>query len=338
MKSSVELLNFNNNFNDLTVVNSARVSFNKSKEVIDDSDIRLINYLVKHNHWSPLAHPHATISMPYRLIDYDDLIMQEDILAGLSLYHNVKEDTMEVTGSLWAFLKLAVFLESKTILDICHEHCPISTTAFLNHTTPEHINDFIKDTDVIKINPSNHLHDIFSFRMTTPIYVARQLVKHQQKLVWNEISGRYVKLDIGIERRDVGDWNAPADNVKQGSSPEIVLFPNSAHIPICKPDGLWQYHEMGYNDICKLAKQWYDKNDGCISNEQRRAILPLSTYTSWIWTGTRKAFNRVVDQRTKDNAQQETREVVEIIESNLKLKPWNEVKENNNGYQKNKTS
>lgn len=42
---------------DLTVVNAARVSFSKHKEVFDESDEKLINYLAKHDHWSPFAHP-----------------------------------------------------------------------------------------------------------------------------------------------------------------------------------------------------------------------------------------------------------------------------------------
>ena len=41
---------------DLTVVNSARVSFGKRKAVLDQSDERLIQYLVSHQHWSPFRH------------------------------------------------------------------------------------------------------------------------------------------------------------------------------------------------------------------------------------------------------------------------------------------
>ena len=41
---------------DLTVVNAARVSYGKNKEVMDASDEKLIKYLAKHNHWSPFAH------------------------------------------------------------------------------------------------------------------------------------------------------------------------------------------------------------------------------------------------------------------------------------------
>jgi thymidylate synthase (FAD) len=41
---------------DLTIVNSARVSFGKHKEEIDTRDEKLINYLVKHRHTSTFEH------------------------------------------------------------------------------------------------------------------------------------------------------------------------------------------------------------------------------------------------------------------------------------------
>jgi len=41
---------------DLTVVNSARVSFGIEKEQLDDKDKKLINYLIKHRHTSTLEH------------------------------------------------------------------------------------------------------------------------------------------------------------------------------------------------------------------------------------------------------------------------------------------
>ena len=52
--------------NDLTVVNAARVSLNKHKEVLDESDEKLISYLATHKHWTPFSHPQITfrISMP----------------------------------------------------------------------------------------------------------------------------------------------------------------------------------------------------------------------------------------------------------------------------------
>jgi|TARA_R110001592_G_scaffold58770_6_gene177919 thymidylate synthase (FAD) len=41
---------------DLSVVNSARVSFGKHKEELDDKDKKLIKYLIKHRHTSTLEH------------------------------------------------------------------------------------------------------------------------------------------------------------------------------------------------------------------------------------------------------------------------------------------
>ncbi len=45
---------------DLTIVNSARVSFGKHKEVLDENDERLVNYLVRHRHTSTFEHNLAT--------------------------------------------------------------------------------------------------------------------------------------------------------------------------------------------------------------------------------------------------------------------------------------
>lgn len=56
---------------DLTVVNSARVSFNKESEwdfnpaangnVLKDKDAKLIKYLAAHAHTTPFTHPQITI-------------------------------------------------------------------------------------------------------------------------------------------------------------------------------------------------------------------------------------------------------------------------------------
>ena len=51
---------------DLTVVNAARVSFNKESTEFNDMDARLVNYLAKHDHVSPFFHPQLRfrIKMP----------------------------------------------------------------------------------------------------------------------------------------------------------------------------------------------------------------------------------------------------------------------------------
>jgi thymidylate synthase (FAD) len=60
--------------NDLTVVNSARVSFNKESDwdsephwsgarehKLGEKDQKLVGYLAKHGHWTPFAHPQITL-------------------------------------------------------------------------------------------------------------------------------------------------------------------------------------------------------------------------------------------------------------------------------------
>src|SRR6185436_7390022 len=61
---------------DLTVVNAARVSFNKESSyempelynkvgmfsfVLKEADVKLINYLSKNGHWTPFSHPQITV-------------------------------------------------------------------------------------------------------------------------------------------------------------------------------------------------------------------------------------------------------------------------------------
>lgn len=60
---------------DLSVVNAARVSFDKTSDwdwidddlggypVLKDADARLIRYLARHNHWTPFAHTSVTLRM-----------------------------------------------------------------------------------------------------------------------------------------------------------------------------------------------------------------------------------------------------------------------------------
>lgn len=50
-KSKIELIDYLGN--DLSIVNDARASFEKSSDYLNDQDIKLINYLIKHEHTSP---------------------------------------------------------------------------------------------------------------------------------------------------------------------------------------------------------------------------------------------------------------------------------------------
>lgn len=50
-------IDFQDLFGDeLTIVNCARVSFGKHKEIFDENDEKLIKYLINHHHYSPFRH------------------------------------------------------------------------------------------------------------------------------------------------------------------------------------------------------------------------------------------------------------------------------------------
>ena len=81
----------------------------------------------------------------------------------------------------------------------------------------------LKDSDARLIKylaKHNHwspfAHASLQFRIKAPIFVARQLVKHQVGLVWNEISRRYVDSEPEFYVPKV--WRKrPPDSIKQGS-------------------------------------------------------------------------------------------------------------------------
>ena len=84
----------------------------------------------------------------------------------------------------------------------------------------------ISDEKLIKyLAEHNHwspfAHASLQFRIKAPIFVARQLVKHQVGLVWNEVSRRYVDFPPELYKPET--WRGRPKNSKQGSDGEIKL-------------------------------------------------------------------------------------------------------------------
>ena len=181
---------------DLSVVNAARVSYAKTKEVFDDKDEKLIKYLAEHEHWSPFAHANL------------------------------------------------------------------------------------------------------QFRIKAPVFVARQLVKHQVGLVWNEVSRRYV--DDKPELFHPESWRGRPKNSKQGSSGELELDTITKH-----------RYEIAMLECINVYNSLLQKN---VAPEQARMVLPQSMMTEWYWSGTVYAFARVCNLRCKPDTQQETQEVANEID------------------------
>jgi thymidylate synthase (FAD) len=138
-------------------------------------------------------------------------------------------------------------------------------------------------------------HTSIKFRVTMPIYVARQLAKHQVGGVVNEISRRYVStapvLDVPTK------WRKAAENVKQGSSDELVNV-DQEHINQLMDQCLATYDYLIESGVCP---------------EQARAVIPICSETTWIWTGSVAFFARVCKLRLDPHAQKETRDVAQEI-------------------------
>lgn len=146
-------------------------------------------------------------------------------------------------------------------------------------------------------------HTSVQLRVKAPIFVARQLVKHQVGGVWNEVSRRYV--DSEPEFWFPEHWRGrPEGSIKQGSSGFVEVVPSSSSY-----GGFWlPYHVM---ELC--LDQYLNMLQQGVAPEQARMVLPQNMMTEWIWTGSLMFWCRVCRERLAPGAQVETREVAEQI-------------------------
>ena len=138
-------------------------------------------------------------------------------------------------------------------------------------------------------------HASLQFRIKAPIFVARQLVKHQVGLVWNEVSRRYVDFPPELYKPET--WRGRPKNSKQGSDGEIKLDQTIEY----SMESAMESCLITYNTL--LAKG--------VAPEQARMVLPQSMMTEWYWSGTLYAFSRVCNLRCKPDTQKETRDVAD---------------------------
>lgn len=146
-------------------------------------------------------------------------------------------------------------------------------------------------------------HPQVTFRMTAPIFVARQAFKHKVGFTENEISRRYV--DDTPEFFMPKEWRGKPENAKQGSSGEIIKVFNSE----C---GQRAYRSVTADTerLYALAESLYsDMIASGVAPEQARMVLPQAMYTSWYWTGSLAAWARFYRLRTDSHAQSEIQEL-----------------------------
>ena len=146
-------------------------------------------------------------------------------------------------------------------------------------------------------------HNSITVRCKAPIFLARQLGKHQVGMSWNEVSRRYVDKDF--EFFDVKElWRKrPEESIKQGSG-ELV----EEHIA-------YKLDDM-YSNLVSTCKAMYDAFISAgVAPEQARMLLPQSMMTEFVWTGSLMAFAHVYNLRKDSHAQKEAQDFATALDA-----------------------
>jgi thymidylate synthase (FAD) len=132
-------------------------------------------------------------------------------------------------------------------------------------------------------------HNQLSFRIKCPIFVARQWMRHRMNS-YNEISYRYVKAPLEFFTPKY--WRYQDNKNKQGS---IGEFNNNNLTNI--------YKEL----IEKSIKTYEYLLENGVSREQARGVLPVTTYTEFIYTTNLHSLMHFLKLRLHEHAQLEIR-------------------------------
>lgn len=144
--------------------------------------------------------------------------------------------------------------------------------------------------------PFRHPH--VTLRCQAPIYIARQLGKHQVGMEWSEISRRYVdhsfEFDIPEEIR-----SRPVGGIKQGSG---GIHEDSDSIIDMIDEWTNQAHER-YEQLIEWG----------VAPEQARMVLPQNMVVTWVWTGSLLAFHHMWKLRFDGHAQKEAQDFASAV-------------------------
>ena len=140
-------------------------------------------------------------------------------------------------------------------------------------------------------------HCFASFHIKAPIFVARQLGKHEY-LRMNEVSRRYVDSEPEFYVPDV--WRGRSKDKKQGSDGVVELFyDDESYLGEAQATAISMYQHL-----LKVG----------VAPEMARMVLPQSMYTEWYWSGSMDAFANMCNLRLKEDTQYETRLVAQQID------------------------
>ena len=148
-------------------------------------------------------------------------------------------------------------------------------------------------------------HPQIQYRITCPIFVERQLFKHQVGLTANSISGRYVDFEDNYYKID--NFRIQSKSSKQGSGEDLQPFYNYEAQRI--QNLVIDYCSNAYKELLELG----------VAKEQARTILPLNLETTFIWTGSLLAYINLFKLRITRDTQVETMTLCMDMLQELKL-------------------
>ena len=153
-------------------------------------------------------------------------------------------------------------------------------------------------------------HCFASFKVTAPIFVARQLVKHKF-LRWNEISRRYVNTKPNWYRPSISDpdtaiWRSQAKDKKQGSG-DVIQDESTQSLATFRLSEVISEAMSAYERLLEMG----------ICEEQARMVLPICHLTEWFWSGSLDAFADMCRLRCAGDAQVETKMISDQISDHM---------------------
>jgi thymidylate synthase (FAD) len=341
----VELLDRNMVDSDIGVVNAARCSFEKescyewyctegnslNEKRLKQEDAKLIRYLAKNKHWTPFAHAQEVFELKLRddeLVHFflqanlagfewckDKVLVHDTLHTSVHCPNNCEnpehyERLLDIRGSLYAWLTNYQHLP-QDIAQNLNGYLSLKYPISSNAITPE-FRDFGGSNRIVNVPFINtHLSDElvpYTLRLTVPIFVKRQLETHRRNFVLtdiedfsqNEVSRRYVDSEPEVYTPDY--WSYQHKKKKQGADKRLEEHSAEAILT-----------SSNYNHHMANSLNFYrNANKRGIAHEETRLFLPLSTYTTFWWTGSLKSWQRMFTLRLDTHAQRWTREVAQM--------------------------
>lgn len=169
-----------------------------------------------------------------------------------------------------------------------------------------------KDVKLIKfLAREKHLlpfrHPTVTLRCRAPLFVARQLGKHQAGMSWSEESRRYITTEPEFYWPD--KWRKKAENVKQGSSDEAVQV---------TAEGMDYSENIPEDAVAHCLEAYLRMLDLEVAPELARMILPQNMMITWVWTGSLLSWVHMIKERTAPTTQRETQEFARMVEAIMK--------------------